>query len=169
MTYNIYFFADQCGAGQHTKNGRGGGGGRKGWYPHSFLFRSGLSNALLLNKIWHTHMYVVGVVIRNTVFRWSRRIRRGGGWVQTPPPPPFGYVNFFFFFFFAYHPGGRSGRRTVPLPNNVNDVKNCKEKKNVSESPPPPPPPPLSDFFRPGAASRNLLSKTTPFKKSCVR
>ena len=27
---------------------------------------------------------------------------------------------FFFFFFFAFHPGGRSGRQTVPLPHNVN-------------------------------------------------
>ena len=88
----------------------------------------------------------------------------GFGGVQPPPPPLAMSI-----FFFACHPGGRSGRRTIPLPNNVNDAKNCQEKKMCRSPPPPPPPPPLSDFFRPGAVSRNLLSKTPPFKKSCVR
>ena len=54
-----------------------------------------------------------------------------GGPNRPRPPPPlfrsFFYFYFFiiiiyFFFVFACHPGGRSGRRTVPLPNNVNDA-----------------------------------------------
>ena len=55
--------------------------------------------------------------------------------------PSFFLSSFFrgFFFFFACHPGGRSGRRMVPLHNNVNDAKKISEK-DVSESPPPPPP-----------------------------
>ena len=77
----------------------------------------------------------------------------GGGSGGSNPPFEIGFFFFFFFFFFACHPGGRSGRRTVPLPNNVNDAK----QKNVSESPP------LISFFRPG------MVKTTPLNKSCVR
>ena len=61
--------------------------------------------------------------------------------VQSSPVIPYDP----FFFFFACHPGGRSGRRTVPLPNNVNDVKICKKRKKcvgVPPTPHPPPPPP---------------------------
>ena len=70
---------------------------------------------------------------------------------------------FFFFFFFACHPGGRSGRRTVPLPNNVNvGPKNSGGKMCRS----PPPPPPLSDFFRPDGEFR---FPAPPFHKSWIR
>ena len=75
--------------------------------------------------------------------------------VADPGPLPFS-GRFFFFFFFARHPGGRSGRRMVPLYTiMLMTAKKCKGK-NVLDSPPPPPPPQLSDFFRPGAASRNF-------------
>ena len=63
----------------------------------------------------------------------------GGSNRPRPPPPPRASFRRFFFFF-AFHPGGRSGRRTVPLPHNVNDVKKKIKEKTVSE---------LSDFFRP--------------------
>ena len=59
-----------------------------------------------------------------------------GGPNRPRPPPPFPTD----FFFFAFHTGGRSGR-----------------EKNVSESTP------LSDFFRPGAASRHLDSRPSIF------
>ena len=50
----------------------------------------------------------------------------GGGGRRIGRGPPF-FGRFFFFrpfssFFFACHPGGRSGRRTVPLPNNIYDA-----------------------------------------------
>ena len=77
---------------------------------------------------------------------------------------------FFFFFFFACHPGGRSGRRTVPLPNNVNvGPKNSGGK--MCRSPPPPhwatfsglagnldSQPPL--FTNPGSATGNKTFST---------
>ena len=78
------------------------------------------------------------------------------GGANRPRPPPF-----FSGLFFACHPGGRSGRRMVPLPNNVNDAH---KKKCVGVPPPPPPPPPhWATFFRPGAASRNLDSRPSLF------
>ena len=75
----------------------------------------------------------------------------------------FGRFFFFFFFFFACHPGGRSGRRTVPLPSNVNDAKKKKKKCVVGV---PPPPPPLSDFFL-GLAEFGFPA--LPFHKSWIR
>ena len=87
----------------------------------------------------------------------------GGGWGSTPPPPPPLAMYFFFFlFFFACHPGGRSGRRTVPLPNNVNDVKNCKGEKKCVGVPPPPPPPPSSATFSGLARHRGICSQKHP-------
>ena len=66
----------------------------------------------------------------------------GGGGPNRPRPPLLSDdFNLFVFFFFACHPGGRCGRRTVPLPNNVNvGPKNSGGK--MCRSPPPPPPPP---------------------------
>ena len=67
-------------------------------------------------------------------------------------------------FFFAFHPGGRSGKQTVPLPHNVNHAKKSTPKKKKKKSggkkcvgAPPPPPPQLNEFFRPGADSRPSL------------
>ena len=64
----------------------------------------------------------------------STRVRRGGGgsnplpFVRNPPPPPL--------FFFSCHPGGRSGRRTVPLPNGVARLSTLmRSGKKVSEFP----------------------------------
>ena len=76
---------------------------------------------------------------------------------SPPPPPPFLGP---FLFCFAFHPGGRSGRRTVPLlyPINVNDG-----KKKMCRSPPPPPPPRWATFFRPGVASQLLDSRPSLF------
>ena len=62
---------------------------------------------------------------------------RGGGPNRplAPPPPFWGRFFFFFFYFLPFHPGGWSGRRTVPIPHNV----------------------------RPGAASRHLDSRPSLF------
>ena len=63
------------------------------------------------------------------------RIQGGGGARIGRGPPFFGR------FFVACHPGGRSGRRMVPLPDNVNDgKKNLRKTKCVGVPPPPPPP-----------------------------
>ena len=76
------------------------------------------------------------------MYTWSRSGGSRGGGGRIGRGPPFfrtilifsGF--FFFFFFFACHPGGRSGRRTVPLPNNVNvGPKNSGGK--MCRSPPP--------------------------------
>ena len=76
----------------------------------------------------------------------------GGGGFK----PPLLWLCHFFFFFLLVTPGGRSGRRTVPLPNNVNDVKNCKEKKKS------PPPPPRSATFSGLARHRGICSRKHP-------
>ena len=92
---------------------------------------------------------------------------RGGG-PNRPRPPLFSADCFFFFFFFLlFTPEVGSGRRTVPLPHNVNDEKNTHTTTTTtttenSESPPPPPPP-LSDFLMLGAASRHLDSRPSLF------
>ena len=88
----------------------------------------------------------------------------GGGGLNRPrqPPPPF--FPPFFFFFFAFHPRGRSGRRTVPPPHNVNVATNKNQGGNVPDSPPPPPAPAQWPFScRPGAASRHLDSRPSLF------
>ena len=91
------------------------------------------------------------LVLKSYTFQW--RIPGGGGRIGRGPPffrTILIFSGVFFFFFFACHPGGRSGRRTVPLPNNVNvGPKNSGEKwclrdtqslqKELLSLPPPPP------------------------------
>ena len=57
---------------------------------------------------------------------------QGGGFGVQPPPPPW-------FFFKTCHPGDRSGRRTVPLPNGVARLSTLMalwRKKSVGAPPP---------------------------------
>ena len=87
---------------------------------------------------------------------------RGGGAIGRGPPPP--YFQPIFCFCFAFHPWGRSGRRTVPLLHNVlsDAKKKFWKKKNVSESPPPPPPPPAERLFQ---AWRGIWIPGPPFSQ----
>ena len=101
----------------------------------------------------HYHSVNVYNILYTIMYQQART--QGWGWGSTPPPPPHWLCNCFCFVVVACHPGGRSGRRTVPLPNNVNDVKIVREK-NVSESPPPPPPPPRSATFSDLARHRGI-------------
>ena len=114
-----------------------------------------------------------------SIFQYSGGSRGGGGGPNRPRPPLLSDdFNFFgLFFFFACHPGGRSGRRTVPLPNNVNvGPKNSGGK--MCRSPPPPPHwatfsglagnldsrPPL--FTNPGSAT--AINSSTPLMRNVV-
>ena len=65
----------------------------------------------------------------------------GGGLGFNPPPPLVRKPPLFFLFFFTCHPGGRSGRRTVPLPNGVARLSTLRalRKKKCRSTPPPPP------------------------------
>ena len=80
----------------------------------------------------------------------------GGSRGPNRPRPPF-----FFFLSFPFHPGGRSGRRTVPLPHNVDDAKKCVRV--------PPPPPPLSDLFQAWRGIAAFGFPSLPFHKSWIR
>ena len=118
----------------------------KHWRSKRFFVNNGLPLQCFVCSEPDDGLQTHDPLIQNQGSNQARTRGGGGGGVwgfkppPPPPPPPFCYV--FFFFFFCLSP-----RRSV-----------C-----------PPPPPPPSDFFRPGAASRNLLSKTPPFTKSCVR
>ena len=85
------------------------------------------------------------------------------GGPNRPRPPPLLSDDFNFFgrfFFFCLPPRRSSGRRTVPLPNNVNVGPKNSGEKYVGV------PPPLSDFFRPGGEFR---FPAPPFHKSWIR
>ena len=76
-------------------------------------------------------------------------VDQGGGGANRPRPPPLFRLkkrNF--------HPGGRSGRRTVPLPHNVNDAKRV-----------PPPPSPHWTTFSCLARHRGIWIPGPPFSQ----
>ena len=64
----------------------------------------------------------------------------------------------------AFHPGGRSSRRMLPLPHNVNEGKKMSGGKNVSESPPP-----VQRLFQAWRSIAAFGLPALPFHKSWIR
>ena len=79
------------------------------------------------------------ILFSNWLQQWQIRGGGGGGGAESAvaPPPPIFRPFFGLVFFFAFHPGGRFGRRTVPLHQNINDAtKKFRRKQNLVEFPP---------------------------------